>query len=348
MNRNLAEERWREVHHLILNAKRIVCSTHVGPDGDGLGSQLAFYHLLKAQKKDCRILNPSPLPEVYRFLSQLAHFEQYDGMYHTSWLRQADLAIIFDSGDYRRLRLLGEDLKKFNIPTLSIDHHPHLNPSGFSYALHDVSACATGYLVYEYIKYAEKHVGSGNGLSIEIAKGLYLAIMTDTGSFRFNNTSAEAHEMAGELIRFGIKPYDVYQQVYESTPVERIHLMAAALKTVHIDGDGQLALFMVTRKMIKEAGAKLEYVTGFTDLVRSIRGVEVAVMFHEIADDRCRVNFRSKGRIQIDELARRLGGGGHPFAAGVTVEKPLEQAMEYVVSAIRQEIKVQLKKAAIE
>jgi len=334
--------RWEETHHLITNAKRILCSTHTDPDGDGLGSQIAFYHYLKVQEKECRIFNPSSIPGTYQFLSKLAPFESYNRQAHSNWLKEVDLAIIFDSGDYKRLKTLGEDLRKFNIPTLSIDHHPHSNPNGFSYALHDLSACATGYLVYEYIKYADKLSGSGNGLSAEIAQALYIAIMTDTGSFRFNNTSSKAHEVAGELLQFGIKPYEVYQQVYESAPVEKIHLMAFALKTVQLEGDGQLAWFEVTREMIKDVGAKNEHVSGFTDLARSIRGVEVAVMFHEISEDICRVNFRSKGQVQIDKLARRLGGGGHPYAAGVTVKKSLDQAKETVISLLLEEIRVQL------
>ena len=342
MEKSGQKKRWEQIHHLIVNARRVICSTHINPDGDGLGSQMAFYYYLNGLEKECRILNPSPLPETYHFLSHFAHFESYDIDFHSAWLQKADLAIVFDSGDYKRLKTLGEDLRKYNIPTLSIDHHLHPNPNGFSYALHDVSASATGYLVYEYIKYAKKSVGSKDGLSSEIANGLYLAIMTDTGSFRFNNTSPETHEMAGELLQSGIKPYDLYRQVYESTPVEQVRLMASALKSVKLEGNGRLAWFKVTRDMVKNAGATHEHVNGFTDVARSIRGIEVAVMFHEISEKICRVNFRSKGRIRIDQLARYLGGGGHPFAAGVMVNKSLDQAIKRVIPRLIEEITNQL------
>ena len=118
--------------------------------------------------------------------------------------------------------------------------------------------------------------------------------------------------------------------------------MALALDTVKVEGEGALAWFTVTRHMMEEAGAKNEHVGGFTDLVRSIKGVEVAVMVHEKSDSQSRVNFRSKGRVRIDELARRLGGGGHAFAAGVLLEKPMEEAVSLIVSEILVEIRIQL------
>ncbi|MEE9166049.1 MAG: bifunctional oligoribonuclease/PAP phosphatase NrnA [Candidatus Neomarinimicrobiota bacterium] len=342
MSQNGPDERWAEFHSLIGTAQTIVFSTHVEPDGDGLGSQVAMYQFLSLRGKKCRILNPSPLPDAYLFLSDLAPFEYYDRASHAHWLEHVDLAVIFDSGSYKRLAQLGEDLRRLTVPTFSLDHHPHPNPNGFVYTLHDVSACATGYLLYEYMKYATARWGGDDGLTKEIAEGLYVALMTDTGSFRFNNTSAGAHQMASELIRLGIRPYDLYQRVYESTPVERILLMADSLETVRLTGGGKLAWFTVTREMIKKVGARPEYVSGFTDVVRSIRGVEVAVMVHELTGDSCRVNFRSKGRVRIDMVARRMGGGGHPFAAGTTVQMGLEQAVEYVVSNTLRELESQM------
>lgn len=341
-----SNDRWNETNNLIERAQRIVCSTHVNPDGDGLGSQLALYSFLKDLGKQCRILNPSPLPEEYHFLSDYSDFAAYDQTAHRSWLKEADLAIILDIGAFSRLETLGEDLKTFRIPILSIDHHPHLSPDGFVHFIHDVTACATGYLVHEYIKYVNHRLGRSNGLKTEIAIGLYVAIMTDTGSFRFSNTSAETHEMAGELIRGGVNPSEIYERVYESSPVERIRLMVAALETVQVEGDGHLAWFVVTRRMMAETGSKPEHAAGFTDTVRSIRGVEVAVMIREVSDRQCKVNFRSKGRVRIGGLARRLGGGGHAFAAGATVDLPLEQAVDRVVSSSLSEIKSQFQEDA--
>lgn len=361
--------RWKSVDDLIERSRRILCSTHVNADGDGLGSQQAISHFLRDLGKECQILNPSPLPEDYRFMSQYSKFGTYDHRRDADWVRNADLAIIFDIGDFSRLETLGKDLEAFGIPMLSIDHHPHPvseggparhpqrgagGPDGLSggigrdgsiHMVHDVSACATGYLVHEYIKYATRRRGRADGLKTEIATGLYVAVMTDTGSFRFSNTSPEAHEMAGELIRHGVDPSWIYEQVYESGPVERIRLMAAALETVKVDHEVGLAWFTVTREMMDKAGAKPEHAGGFTDTVRSIKGVEVAVMIRELSHEECKMNFRSKGRIRIDDLAREFGGGGHPFAAGATLSLPLELAVERVVSTCRKRIGAKLKTA---
>ncbi|MFQ6615925.1 MAG: bifunctional oligoribonuclease/PAP phosphatase NrnA [Fidelibacterota bacterium] len=338
--------RWKSADDLIQRAQRILCSTHVNPDGDGLGSQLAIHSFLEDLGKECRILNPSPVPEEYRFLSRYTRFGTYDPSRDARWVRNADLAIIFDIGDYSRLENLGKDLKSFGVPLLSIDHHPHPVPDGFTHMVHDDSACATGYLVHEYIKYSNRRTGRDDGLRPEVATALYVAVMTDTGSFRFSNTSPEAHEMASELIRHGVEPSWVYEQVYESGPLEKIHLMAAALDTVQVDQEAGLAWFTVSLEMVDRAGARAGHAAGFTDTVRSIKGVEAAVMIREMSPDECKINFRSKGRIRIDALARRLGGGGHPYASGATIALPLEQAVEKVVALCREEMRSQRKPAS--
>ncbi|HIO75110.1 MAG TPA: bifunctional oligoribonuclease/PAP phosphatase NrnA, partial [Candidatus Marinimicrobia bacterium] len=313
--------RWSAVQEILDGAENIIMSTHMNPDGDGLGSQLAMADYLESKGKKFTILNPSPVPEDLYFLSEYADFRHYDRQTQKHILAAADLAIIFDIGDYNRLGHLGEDLEELGIKLLSIDHHPHQEPNGFSHSVHDVTACATGYLIYDFLKYAN---GSMETISLKAAEGLYVALMTDTGSFRFNNTDAAAHEMAGELIRFGVRPYELYQQVYESAPVEKVKLLGAVLENIHLSAGGKLAWFIVTREMIKEAGASSTHVGGFTDTVRSVKGVEVAVMLHEIADNKTRLNFRSKGRVKIDDLARQFGGGGHPFAAGAVVRQTMD------------------------
>lgn len=340
MDKNRLQNRWDEAHRLLSQAERIICSTHFNPDGDGLGSQLALVRYLKNQGKECRILNPSALPNEYKFMAEYCEFEVYDRSLHSDWVKSSDLAVILDIGDFKRLNELGEDIQTFGLQSLSIDHHPQVEPNGFDYTMHDISACATGYLIWEYFQYMMMLNGKFE-LNSKIAYGLYIAVMTDTGSFRFNNTSPEAHDMASEMIRLGVLPHEVYKDVYEVNSVEKMRLMGTALRNIKIEGQGQLAWFPVTRKMIKEAGAAHADVSGFTDLVRTIGGVEVTLMIHEIDNNRCKANFRSKGKIRIDELARRLGGGGHPFAAGSTVEMKFDKAIKYVVSETLDVIKSQ-------
>tara|TARA_B000000460_G_scaffold95123_1_gene66520 strand:- start:205 stop:1239 length:1035 start_codon:yes stop_codon:yes gene_type:complete len=340
---NNGNNRWSVIKDLVDGAENVILSTHMNPDGDGLGSQLAMAHYLESQGKTATILNPSPVPEDLHFMMEYADFRHYDRDNHKHYLAQANLAIIFDIGDYGRLGYLGEDLLECKMKTISIDHHPHEDLNGFSHSVHDVSACATGYLVYDFLKYAN---GSDLNISETVANGLYVALMTDTGSFRFNNTDARAHEMASDLIRSGVKPYDLYQQVYESMPMEKVKLLGTVLEDIHLSAAGRLAWFTITREMIKDAGASSGHVGGFTDNVRSVKGVEVAVMIHEIADNKTRLNFRSKGKVKIDGLARQFGGGGHPFAAGAVVKQSLVTTREAIIPATVSEIEKQLGKGS--
>lgn len=346
MNTQL-DRKWDVIHGIISEAQQIVLTTHVNPDGDGVGSQVAFYHYLLGQQKECRILNPSSLSHEYEFLSENVKFDIYDSLIHSSWVMNADLAIIFDVGDYSRLNQLGKDLKLMNTPTLSFDHHPHPIPNGFTYFIHDISASATGVLVYNYLKYAMPSSEYNKVFTRDVVKGLYTALMTDTGSFRFNNTNAEAHKMAGELIALGVNPYEIYQNVYESGSIKRIRLLASALATVQLDCNGKLAWFVITKKMVKSSHATYDEISGFSDYVRTIHGVEVVLMINEVGSNQCRVNYRSKGKVRIGGLARELGGGGHDFAAGATVELPLDQAVEYVVSKTVRVIKSQISNGSL-
>ncbi len=333
------QERWAVVKEMLDQANNLILSTHMNPDGDGIGSQLAMASYLQKQGKKCTIFNPSPVPEDLYFLTDYADIKHYDRPSHKHLLPLADLAIILDIGEYNRLGYIGQDLKETGLPLLSIDHHPHREPNRFSHAVHDVSACATGYLIYDFLKYA---TGSEVVLSEGAANGLYVALMTDTGSFRFSNTDAAAHDMAGALIKMGVKPHDLYQKIYESMPMEKVKLLGACLENIRLACNGRLAWFTITRDMIDEAGASNEHVGGFTDTVRSVKGVEVAMMIHELGDQRTRLNFRSKGRVTIDGLARQFGGGGHRFAAGAVVDQPLEVVREAIVPTGVSEIEKQL------
>jgi phosphoesterase RecJ-like protein len=162
--------------------------------------------------------------------------------------------------------------------------------------------------------------------------------MTDTGSFRFENATEQAFQLAAELMRFGIKPTEIYRQVYESYSRQRMTLLGSILQRIHYECDGRLAWFTVTLEDRQGVGVELDEIGGFTDFIRSIKGVEVAVMFLEINTHRVRVNFRSNGRVVINTIARKFGGGGHYFAAGLTLDQTIQTATDLVVPAVRQTV----------
>ncbi|NOZ03333.1 MAG: bifunctional oligoribonuclease/PAP phosphatase NrnA [FCB group bacterium] len=324
---------WKNVNKLINEAQQILLTTHEKPDGDGLGCAAAMYHYLIGQGKDCRVINHSSLPAEYRFLDPDGVFETYRSDTHDTWLEKADLVIIFDVGDYKRLQSIGIAIQRFALKTLNIDHHPYPGEPPFSMNVVDEQAAATGELIYNYLKTVIK-----GPLSKEICVGLYTAIMTDTGSFRYNNTNIRSHEIAIECIRSGIDQTYIYQQVYESHSPARMKLLGKILNSLQFELEGELAWFSINATMLKEVGATKEDVDGFTDFIRTIRGVEVALMVFQSNHRTCRVNFRSKGKYAVNEIAKSLGGGGHRFAAGAVVEGLLDAVVPRVLSATKQSL----------
>jgi len=323
---------WQPSIDLIRNAESFVLTTHVSADGDGIGSEMALYHFLREQGKKVWIINPSQVPREYQFLDPGGIIEYYRPVKHFSIIREADVFVIVDIGDYSRLKGVGESINQSTGKTLCIDHHPQIDYD-FDYSLIDGEAAAAGMIVYTLIQKMDD-----DAINYRIAEGLYCALMTDTGSFRFSNTTPYAHQIAKELLEYGVQPYEVYRNVYESYSVERMKLLGKIIENLRFSGDRRIAYFPVTKKMQREVGATSEDIEGFSDFIRSIGDIEVAVMFHEISPKQTRINFRSKGRVVINQVAKKFNGGGHEFAAGAMMEKSWEEAMPEVIAEVEKAI----------
>jgi phosphoesterase RecJ-like protein len=331
---------WKSLHGALQKAQRILLSTHENPDGDGIGSQLAFCEHLKSIGKECRILNCSELPSIYEFLDKQSWIELYDHERDVSWLSGCDLALVFDLGDFRRLRAVGEDLLRHTVPLASIDHHPQ---SGFEelgyklsyqYLLLDYSAPSTGTLVWEYFsEYREET------LTQSMAVDLYTALVTDTGSFRYDNTDERAHLMAIDLIRQGVKPSEVARRVYEQRERSQVRLLGILTDNLHYSNDGRIAWCALTQELLKSAEATRKDIDGFSDFIRTIKGVEVAVLMTELEGGGTKVNFRSKGTVAINDVAGQLGGGGHAFASGALVEEPWQGVIAMILPLLEEKTK---------
>ena len=319
---------WKFVQQMIANADRILLTTHENPDGDGIGCASAMQYYLQDIGKDSRILCTSELPYEYGFFQHAKDYSLYSKTKHAEWIAGADLAIVFDVGDFSRLRGIGEQLKINGIKTLNIDHHIHASNGNFTYDLIDLKAAATGEMLYDFFK----TIYQGQ-LPLAIAEGIYTAILTDTGSFRYSNTNQHCHAIAIECINAGIKPHDIYQQVYESSSIARVKLLGAILNDINFDFNGELAWFQIDQSMLDRCSASRSDVDGFTDFIRTIRGVEIALMIFQNGADSCRINFRSKGKYNIHSVAQEMGGGGHPFAAGAVVAGSLDVVTEKVLQA---------------
>ena len=327
---------WNHINHYISEAETILLTMHENPDGDGLGSATAMYHYLKEVDKDCRIIQVSKLPLEYHYLNAGDIIETYDLDRHGKWIAKVDLVIIFDVGDFKRIREIKDQIEQHNIATLNIDHHPHPEDHPFTHSVVDLKAASTGDMVYDYIK----TVRNGN-ITKAMAEGIYTAVMTDTGCFRYSNTNSHCHNIAIECIEVGVDTTSLYQRIYESSSHARVALLGKILRAIHYELDGVFAWFVIDQKMMDDAKATNADVEGFSDFVRTIRGVEVAMMVKENADGSCRLNFRSKGKYKINGVASELGGGGHQFAAGAIVNESIGALLSSAVEKTRSAIMTQ-------
>ena len=323
---------WESLNKIISKSNNIFLSTHINPDGDGIGSELGMYYYLKDIGKHCSIINISPTPIFLDFIDPEDIIEIWDESIHDKVIKDADLAIIFDIGDHKRLHQISELIKKYHIYSVSIDHHPY-DEDFFDLPLVNLNYPATGHMVWEFLKY--NHYAKLNNIQ---ATALYAALITDTGSFKYNSTNSECHLMASHLLECGVKPYDVYESIYERRSIEQINLLSSAIKNLNFYYNGLICGTIITKKMQDDVGANPSHVEGFTDFFRSINKVQIAYCVIE-EDNNIRINFRSRGKYIINDIAKKFGGGGHKLAAGATiVGKTSSQVEEKILKYLKRKI----------
>lgn len=318
----------RGVARLVRRGQRVVLTTHVNADGDGAGSEVALWHLLTAQGVRPVIANPTPFPERYRFLLKgIEHADKSaDAARH---LERADVVIVLDIADVGRLGNLGRALRGTTKPVACIDHHTSDGTLPPGPRLVDDRACATGELVYDLARVA------GWALSPQAAGALYVAILTDTGGFRFSNTTARALHVAGHLLSLGVDPEAIYSEVYASEPEGRVRILAEVLDTLVVERDHGIAWVTVPPGALERYGLDPADLEGVVEYPRSIAGVKLALLFRELANGKIKVSFRSVGDVDVARLAERFGGGGHRKAAGASLEGSLASVQETVLEAAR-------------
>ena len=312
----------------ITPGQRVCLTTHVNPDGDGLGSEAGLVHLLRERRVDAVITNPTPTPPRFGFL-----FEDLPGVDRTAEavkeLRRADLIIVLDIGDLGRLGMLSETVRDRGVPVACIDHHVSsgILPPGPRYV--DSGAAATGELVFELA------MANDWALSEPAARGLYVAILTDTGGFRFSNTRPRTLRVAAELLEAGVDPEEIYLEVYARAPEGRPRLFAEALQTLVVEPEYGLAWVTVPPGAIERLGVSSDDLDGVVEFPRSIEGVRMALLFREVSQGRVKVSLRSIGDVDVAAFAKRWGGGGHTKAAGVALPGSLAEVQSTVLQAAR-------------
>lgn len=320
------EEALRALAAQLRPGMRIALSTHINADGDGCGSEVAMALLLKQMGITARIVNPTPWPDMYRFLLGDVEDASPKG---ADALRKIDALLVLDISDVKRLGALSDSVRALTVPRLVIDHHIAGDDPAGDVIVSDTAACATGELVYDFAR------AMGLDLTAEIGIALYAAILTDTGGFRFSNTSPRCHAVAGQLLATGVDPEEMYRRVYASVPVGKLALLREALGTLEVDTPRGLAWISVGAGAMERHDVRSEDLDGIVEHPRSIVGTRLALFFRDLGHNRVKVSFRSTGSVDVNALAREFGGGGHAKASGALITGSLEDVQRRVVEASR-------------
>jgi phosphoesterase RecJ-like protein len=311
-----------EIGRALREHQRFAVLSHVRPDGDALGSQLALALSLEQLGKDVVIWNEDGMLEKYSFMAGADRVTK-----PPAEPQDFDVAIALDTATENRLGTAAAAVRNAKL-WVNIDHHPS-NPRYGDLVFIDSVAPATGQILFELMCAAEMPIDAA------IAENLFVAISTDTGSFQYPNTTARTFEIGAELIRRGADVGRLSQLLYESYPLRRVQLLRDLLGTMRIEGGGKVASFSLSREVAAKLGVKPEDNEGLIDHLRAIDGVVVAVFFEELPDGKVRVSMRSKSpAANVCAIAQQFGGGGHTLAAGARVRGTLAEVEQRVVAAV--------------
>ena len=312
--------------HLV-PGRRVALSTHLNADGDGCGSETALARMLSAHGLTPRIVNPTPWPEMFDFL--LGDDVDDQTSRGSKALKDIDLLIVLDISDVKRLGTLTDSVRALTVPKLVIDHHIDSDEPAGPVVVADTAACATAELVYDLA------VVMGWEITAAMARSLYTGMLTDTGGFRFSNTSPRCLAVAAQLLACGVDPEDMYTRIYASAPAGRVRLMADVLGTLQVDEALGLSWLSMGPDALEKHTVRAEDLDGIVEHARSIAGTRMALFFRDLGHNKVKVSFRSTGSTDVNAFARQFGGGGHAKAAGALITGGLGEVRDRVVEAAR-------------
>ena len=306
--------------------RSVALLTHINSDGDGCGSEVALALLLAQRGMKVRIVNPTPWPEMFDFLLDGVSERSGEG---AAALAGVDLLIVLDISDLKRLGSLGESVRRSPAKRLVIDHHvPQDEPAGEIF-VSDTTACATGELIFDFARVL------GLEITAPIARAIYVAILSDTGGFKFSNTLPRCHAIAGQLLAAGVEPEEMYRRIYASVSVGRLHLLRDALATLEVDGEYGLSWIALPAGALEKYAVRPEELDGLAEHPRSVAGTKMAVFFRDLGHGKVKVSFRSTGEVDVNAFARQFGGGGHAKASGALIAGTLAEVRDSVITAAR-------------
>ncbi len=322
----MIQNRWEPVNRFLQNKKNILITTHLNPDGDALGSEIALAHYLQQIGISFRIINADPTPSCFGFLDAQNWIAQFDSAQHSELFAAFDGGIILDVSDFERLGDMQDIVKTAAFPIACIDHHLAAAQVSAVQVV-DEQCSSTGELIYDLLAV------NNADFTREIVDALYTCILTDTGSFRYSNTTPQTHKIAADLLDRGARFQFIFSRLYESDSKSRLWLKGRLLADMHFEYHDKFAWFVLSQDLLKETGANIWEAEGFSELPRTVESVEISIMFTEAEDGSAKASFRSKGNIPVNTLAEQFGGGGHKFAAGAALPMTLEQAIPVLKKA---------------
>jgi len=326
MPRTMKNAELTEIVEAIRARQRFVISSHTRPDGDSIGSSLAMAFALRAMGKEANVVHSDPAP---------GPLMQFPGVRDIQVMPQVgnhyDAAIVMECGDLGRTGVAGLD--RFFL--INIDHHPgNVGYGRLNWFNPDAAAC--GEMVFDLVK------ALGAPLTPEVAIHVYLAILTDTGSFHYANISPRTFEICKEALEAGVDPVAVARNVYDSNNMGRLKLFGAVLSAMQIDASGRVAIVYLDHEMARAAGGTYEDTEGLINLPLTVKEILAIVFFKQIEGDEYRVSMRSKGTIDIGGIAKEFGGGGHRNAAGCTVTGAIDALKKMFIEKIEAKIEASI------
>jgi len=319
-----------EISKVLQKNNNILITSHVNLDGDGIGSELALYFILKKLKKNPIILNQSKLPKIYDFLPGSNKVQYLEDNYIDT--KSIDVGIVLDCSNVKRIGKTYEIFK--NIKTvINIDHHMSNEKFGdLNYV--DSSVSSVGEIIYELSRSINIDL-----LDEDISTCLFTAIITDTGSFRYSNVSSKTFKIASDLTSRGIMPHLIADNIYNRNTYSGLKLLGEALSTLETDDSNYVSWMNITRKMLNNTKARDEEIEGIIDVATTLDNTEITVLFKETKDNKIKISFRSKGNFDVNKFAGKFKGGGHPNAAGCLCSGKMYKIKEKIISELLNDIK---------
>jgi len=307
---------------MLAGASRVLVTSHESPDGDAISSTLAVCHVLWAMGKEAVPFNVDPVPHNFTFLPGAARLRR-----SLDPAESFDVTVVVDCGERHRMGA-SFPANGWGRQVVVLDHHRTWDAGFPELCVRDPTAAAVGEMVFRLA------LTVGVATSPELARCCYASLMSDTGSFRYSSTSPTTFRIASHLLTCGVEPWEMTSNIYENDPVERIRLLGRVLETLAVSPCGRLAFLRVDLAMLEGLDNGADLLDGFINYGRRIRGVEVATQLREVGPEAWRVSFRSRGAVNVSELASRFGGGGHHNAAACVMQGAASEIQRSLTEAL--------------